>query len=121
MRTRLHTSSLIAAVVAAVVGSGFGRTVHAATTPVPTLSAVVSGPGLMYPDPAIGVVPTAAQVDSFPYLTEEFFVSGTASGAPYTTRIIIRRPKDVKAFSGTVVAEALHAGGRSLIFEWSRV
>src|SRR6185369_2275573 len=44
-----------------------------------------------------------------------------ANGAPYTTRIIVRRPKDAKAFSGTVVAEAQHAGGRSLIFEWSRV
>jgi hypothetical protein len=93
----------------------------AATPPVPTMTAVVAGPGLMYPDPAIGVVPTAVQVESFPYVTEEFFVSGTANGAPYTTRIIIRRPTDVKQFSGTVVAEALHAGGRSLIFEWSRV
>jgi hypothetical protein len=93
----------------------------AATPPVPTMSAVVAGPGLMYPDPAIAVVPTAVQVEAFPYLTEEFFVSGTANGAPYTTRIIIRRPSDVRQFSGTVVAEALHAGGRSLIFEWSRV
>lgn len=75
----------------------------------------------MYPDPAINVVPEARQAESFPYLTEEFFVSGTANGAPYTTRIIVRRPKDVKAFSGTVVAEAQHAGGRSLVFEWSRV
>ena len=121
MRTRLHTCGLNAALVAVVVISGFGRTAHAATTAVPTVSAVVSGPGLMYPDPAIGVVPSAVQVEAFPYVTEELFVSGTASGAPYTTRIIIRRPKDVKAFSGTVVAEALHAGGRSLIFEWSRV
>ena len=63
----------------------------------------------------------AVQVEDFPYVTEEFFVSGTANGAPYTTRIIVRRPQDVKAFSGMVVAEALHAGGRSLVFEWSRV
>jgi hypothetical protein len=93
----------------------------AATAPTPTASAVVAGPGLMYPDPAIGMVPEAVQIEAFPYVTEEFFVSGTANGAPYTTRIIVRRPKDVKRFSGTVVAEALHAGGRSLVFEWSRV
>jgi hypothetical protein len=93
----------------------------AATAPTPTASAVVPGPGLMYPDPVIGTVPEAVQIDAFPYVTEEFFVSGTASGAPYTTRIIVRRPKDVKRFSGTVVAEALHSGGRSLVFEWSRV
>jgi hypothetical protein len=74
----------------------------------------------MYPDPAINVVADAAQVETFPYVTEELFVSGEANSAPYTTRIVVRRPRDVKAFSGTVVAEAQHAGGRSLIFEWSR-
>jgi hypothetical protein len=93
----------------------------ASTPPVPTISPVVSAPGQMYPNPAISVVPTAVKVEDFPYVTEEYFVSGTAAGAPYQTRIIVRRPKDPKAFSGTVVAEAQHAGGRSLIFEWSRV
>jgi hypothetical protein len=75
----------------------------------------------MYPNPPISVVPTAPKVEDFPYITEEFFVSGTAKDTPYTTRIIVRRPKDPGTFSGVVVAEALHAGGRSLIFEWSRV
>jgi hypothetical protein len=93
----------------------------AATPAVPTVSAAVSGPGVMYPNPAINVVATAAKVADFPYTTEEFFVSGTAQGAPYTTRIIVRRPVDPATFSGVVVAEALHAGGRSLVFEWSRV
>jgi hypothetical protein len=100
---------------------GASGAAFAATPAVPVMSAAVSAPGLMYPDPAVAVVPSAVQVEAFPYVTEEFFVSGTAGGGPYTTRIIVRRPKDVKAFSGTVVAEALHAGGRSLIFEWSRV
>jgi hypothetical protein len=93
----------------------------AATPPMPTISAAVAGPGGMYPDPPINVVPEAPQVEGLPYVTEEFFVTGTAFGSPYTTRIIVRRPKDVTAFSGTVVAEAQHAGGRSLVFEWSRV
>ena len=92
-----------------------------ATPAVPTVSAAVSGPGAIYPNPAINVVATAAKVEDFPYVTEEFFVSGTAQGAPYTTRIIVRRPVDPATFSGVVVAEALHAGGRSLVFEWSRV
>jgi hypothetical protein len=35
--------------------------------------------------------------------------------------MIIRRPQNPTGFSGTIVAEAQHAGGRSLIFEWSRV
>jgi hypothetical protein len=92
------------------------------TTPsIPSVTGPVTMPGVMYPNPAISIVPTAAKVEDFPYETEEFFVSGTAAGSPYATRIIVRRPMDKKMFSGTVVAEAMHAGGRSLIFEWSRV
>ena len=105
------------AVLLALPGLAAGAT----TPPVPTVSPVVSGPGAMYPNPAVSVVATAPKVEDFPYLTEEYFVSGTAANAPYQTRIIVRRPKDPKSFSGTVVAEAQHAGGRSLIFEWSRV
>jgi len=93
----------------------------AATPPVPSVSGPVTMPGMMYPNPPVSVVATAAKVEDFPYITEEFFVSGTAAGAPYATRVIIRRPKDAKSFSGTVIGEAMHAGGRSLIFEWSRV
>jgi hypothetical protein len=89
--------------------------------PVPSMSGPVNGPARMYPDPAVSIVPGAARVEDFPYLTDEYFVTGTANDAPYTTRIIVRRPKEPSQFSGTVVAEALHAGGRSLIFEWSRV
>ena len=94
---------------------------RAAAPPVPRVSGPITGPGLMYPNPSVSVVATAVKVEDFPYITEEFFVSGTINEVPYTTRIIVRRPRDVKAFSGTVVSEALHAGGRSLIFEWSRL
>jgi hypothetical protein len=91
------------------------------TPPIPIVTGPITTPGMMYPNPPVSIVPTAAKVEDFPYVTEEYFLSGTANGAPYTTRIIIRRPKDAKAFSGTVIGEAMHAGGRSLIFEWSRV
>src|SRR6185312_15579126 len=92
------------------------------TTPsVPTVAGPVTSPGLMYPNPPVSIVPTAVKVEDFPYVTEEYFMSGTAAGAPYTARIIIRRPIDPERFSGIVVGEAMHAGGRSLIFEWSRV
>src|SRR5689334_23028305 len=109
------------ALLAATVTLAMGVPAFAATPPVPTISPAVSGPGQMYPNPAVSIVPAAVKVEDFPYLTEEYFVSGTAANAPYQTRIIVRRPKDPKSFSGTVVAEAQHAGGRSLIFEWSRV
>ena len=101
--------------------SAFATAAIAAAPPVPAVSAVVTGPGAMYPNPPVNVVATAAKVEDFPYVTEEFFVSGMAQGAPYTTRFIVRRPVEAAAFSGVVVAEALHAGGRSLVFEWSRV
>ena len=105
----------------ALVTMTFAARVAAATAPTPTISGPVTGPGMMYPNPAISIVTGATTVESFPYVTEEYFVSGTVNDAPYVTRIIVRRPKDAASFSGVVVAEALHAGGRSLIFEWSRV
>jgi hypothetical protein len=114
---RLHSYALSVCVLTFAASAAAAAT----SVSVPMISAVVSGPGAMYPTPAISVVPAAVKVEDFPYVTEEYFVSGTAAGAPYQTRIIVRRPTDLKAFSGTVVAEAQHAGGRSLIFEWSRV
>jgi hypothetical protein len=92
----------------------------AATPPIPEISGPVTGPGPMYPDPPINITANAVKVEDFPYVTEEYYVASTTTDARYTTRIIVRRPRNVSAFSGTVVAEALHAGGRSLIFEWSR-
>ena len=113
MRLRLISVALILGIVTAIEAT-------AATPPVPEVSGLISGPGRMYPDPPVSITPNAVKVEDFPYVTEEYFVSGTVADAPYMTRIIVRRPRDPKAFSGTVVAEALHAGGRSLIFEWSR-
>jgi hypothetical protein len=120
--------TFVALTLAAFVPVGLAQAPPAAVVtpspyipPMPSISRPVTGPAKMYPDPAISIVPGAPRVEDFPYLTEEYFVTGTANGAPYTTRIIVRRPTDPARFSGTVVAEALHAGGRSLIFEWSRV
>ena len=95
--------------------------VDAATPPVPHVLGRMTGPGPMYPNPAISVVPEAPKVEDFPYVTDEYYVEGVAKDVPYRTRIIVRRPTDPSTFSGVVIAEALHAGGRSLVFEWSRV
>ena len=119
MATR-HTTARLRAIVGVLLSAALASGADAAVPPVPALTGPISGPGLMYPNPPISVAPGAVQVEDFPYLTEEYFVSGTAGGAPYTTRIIVRRPTAPSAFSGVVVAEALHAGGRSLVFEWSR-
>src|SRR5688572_6080649 len=113
MRSLLTSLSLLALIGAADRAS-------AVTPPVPQISGPITGPGRMYPDPPVSVTPNAVTVEDFPYITEEYFVSGTIADAPYVTRIIVRRPRTAKAFSGAVVSEALHAGGRSLVFEWSR-
>ena len=116
---KLVTASAVVGLLCAI---GPQPPAHAATAPpIPTVSGPIAGPGLMYPNPPVSIVPDAVKVEDFPYVTEEHIVSGTANGSPYTTRIIVRRPTNVGTFSGVVVAEALHAGGRSLIFEWSRV
>ena len=62
--------------------------------------------------------------DEIGYVEDEYFMSGTANvygedasqnpgveipDAPYTTRLLIRRPQDVKRFSGNVVIEVLNA------------
>ena len=114
----MHSLARVLALLAALAAGAADA--MAATAPVPAIAGPVTGPGMMYPNPPVNVVAGAVRVEDFPYVTEEYFVSGTAGGAPYTTRIIVRRPRDAASFSGTVIAEALHAGGRSLIFEWSR-
>ena len=65
-----------------------------AVAPMPEVSGPVTSPGMMYPTPPVSIVPTATKVEDFPYITEEYLLSGTAAGAPYTTRIIVRRPKN---------------------------
>ena len=116
MKTGLMAVMLCACVVGVVLLGA-----EAASPPVPNVLGRMTGPGPMFPNPAISVVPDAPKVEDFPYVTEEFYVEGTAKDVPYRTRIIVRRPTDPSTFSGVVVAEALHAGGRSLVFEWSRV
>src|SRR5688572_16252159 len=117
-RRMLRFAGAIHVLVVLVAPSGV---LEGAVPPVPQISDVITGPGLMYPNPPISAVTGAVRVEDFAYITEEFFVSGSVGEAPYSTRILVRRPKDPSAFSGTVVSEALHSGGRSLIFEWSRL
>src|SRR3954454_13086332 len=79
--------------------------VHASTaTPVPTLANPPAGlKGYPLWDSYFDLAP-------FGYEEQELFVSGTArslSGAtaPYTTRVIVARPKDAAKFNGTVLLD----------------
>ena len=86
---------------------------------LPTLSAEIKGPGPMFdsaPSQAPGLDPK-----HFGYETHEYFVSGTANGAPYKTRVVVRRPGDDRKFSGLVLAESMHISGSAHGFEFTAV
>ena len=84
---------------------------------LPTLSAEVTGPGPMFDSAAS--LPPGKELASFGYEAREYFVSGTANGAPYTTRIVVRKPADSSKFSGLVLAEAMHGSGAAHMFEFT--
>jgi hypothetical protein len=78
----------------------------AGATPVPTLAAVPATPtSRPYGSTDAGV----ANLGASGYLQEEYFISGTASGRPYTTRILVRRPAEATRFSGIVIAESIRS------------
>lgn len=60
----------------------------------------VPGPGLPMPD-----------LERVGYVQEEYVVSGTVDGRPYRTSLLVRKPKDLKRFTGLVGVETIHAGG----------
>jgi hypothetical protein len=84
---------------------------------LPALSEPVTGPGAMFdsaPSQAAGL-----DVAHFRYQTTEYFVSGTAAGKPYTTRVVARRPAADRDFSGLVLAESMHVSGAAHMFEFT--
>jgi len=84
------------------------------TVAVPTVKGPIESPGAMVP--GLRELPKGADLRDFNYIAKEYFVSGTANGKPYTTRIVIRQPKDLKKFSGIVVSEIMHSSGNSWMF-----
>ncbi|HSC16429.1 MAG TPA: alpha/beta hydrolase domain-containing protein [Gammaproteobacteria bacterium] len=85
--------------------------------PLPSLSAPVTGPGR-----AFDSAPSLARgldLEHFRYETTEYFVSGTAAGNPYTTRVVVRQPADQRRFSGLVLAESMHGSGAAHMFEFT--
>lgn len=89
--------------------------VAATVTLTPTARAAVAVPSVIGPigaDDGQGkpFQYQAYELTGLGYAEEEFFVSGTArdlngNEAPYTTRILVYRPLDKRAFNGTMVLE----------------
>jgi hypothetical protein len=85
---------------------------------VPTVEGPITGRGPMHPGIRPG--PPGTNLEDFGYVIEEYFVSGTAAGAPYKTRILVRKPAAPELFSGMVVGEPTHRGGNALICQFAR-
>jgi hypothetical protein len=78
----------------------------AAAPSLPTFAAIPTTPdSVPYGSNDPGVSEFAARG----YVQEEFFISGTIAGMPYTTRLLVRRPADPRRFSGIIVAESIRS------------
>jgi hypothetical protein len=103
---------------------GFGAPQAQAEPPAPVVAAIPSiapltGAGEVY-DSSAALWPGMGMAD-MGYVAEEYRIEGTAAGAPYATRLVIRRPTDAGKFSGLVVAEAMHPAGAAHAFEYNSV
>src|SRR4029077_14620987 len=101
---------------------GRGQDVQAPDPP-PVVSAIatatpeVTGPGQFYE--TLMELKAGDDLTHFKYVTKEYFVSGTANGQPYKTRIVIRRPSEAGRFSGFVLAESMHPSGNPWMFHFT--
>jgi len=109
-------------------GGGAAQAPATRQVPLPVVTGPITGPGPMFPafsqNSMTGeqaTAPKGTDLSDFGYETNEYFVSGTAAGKPYTTRILVRAPKDTKKASGVVVSEAMHASGIAWMFFDTRV
>src|SRR5262252_6639110 len=86
---------------------------------LPSVSALVTGPGPTY-DSTPSLAPGKG-LAAFKYEAKEYFISGTANGQPYKTRIVIRKPASNSKFSGLVLVEPMHPSGSAHMFEYTSV
>ncbi len=74
----------------------------------------VPDPEVVKMDPTVGQLGHpwgwTEAVDDFDYVEEEFLFSGTTP-SPYTSRMVVRRPRDPAKFTGTVFVEWYNVSG----------
>jgi len=100
-------------------GQATAPAVTPVVSPIATVSAEITGPGKFF-ETLMELKPTD-DLAHFNYITREYFVSGTANGQPYKTRIVIRKPADNSKFSGLVLAESMHPSGNPWMFHFTHV
>jgi hypothetical protein len=126
-----------AVVIAAFVVAFCGPTPAAGQTPpvpLPEVTGPIAVTAESYPLMASSKLQVVVDLPGAGYVEEEFFVSGRANvydlsadgavvvrtpAAPYTTRIMLRRPADPARFSGNVIVEIGNVGrGYDFSFSW---
>jgi hypothetical protein len=118
MRLLRAFSMFVIAVTLMGQDRGRGGAPLPATPVMATMPAVkaVAGPGPMFA--ALQPLPPDEDLAHYKYVTKEYFISGIAQGQPYTTRVVVRRPADLKKFSGIVIAEPMHPTGNDWMFHF---
>lgn len=95
-----------------------------ADVPLPQVTGPIPVTANSYPFNSLSHLVFPQDLSQFGYVEEEYFVSGHANvydldelsgrvivrtaNAPYTTRVLVRRPVSPSAFSGTVIVELLN-------------
>jgi hypothetical protein len=82
-----------------------------------SVSAEITGPGRFFE--TLMELKPGDDLTRFKYVTKEYFVTGSANGQPYKTRIVIRKPQDNSKFSGFVLAESMHPSGNPWVFHFT--
>jgi hypothetical protein len=102
-------------------GGGRGPAAVLPTTPtavaLPTVTGPITGPGAMYE--SVQSLAAGHGLDKYKYEAKEYFITGTAQGQPYKTRIVVRKPASNGKFSGLVLLEAMHPSGSAHMFEFT--
>jgi hypothetical protein len=93
------------------------------STPLPSVTGPIAATATSYPFGAADHTLVPEDLGKVGYVEKEYFVSGKANvydwpapgpavvrtpNAPYTTRVLVRRPADPRRFSGNVVVEMLN-------------
>ena len=69
--------------------------------------------------PFVGLGGYLGSLDDAGYVEEEWFAAGEEGGRPYATTVVVRRPRDPAAFSGTLIVEPLHAMGATPVWMYT--
>ena len=122
---------------ALAVGASAQQAPRRAPTPVPSVTGPITVTETSYPYMSAAHLLEPMDLAAAGYVEEEYFVSGRANvydwgadgtlsvrtpDAPYTTRILVRRPAAAARFSGNVVVEIMHtpnAQDFSLMWGWA--